>query len=224
MWIPLKTIFLSALFVSSILSLTSPVNAQETVTYQVDLKLTWSAQSHPFEFPDDPHFTPFVGATHHSRYVLFADGQTASSGLELIAENGRASILRAELAEAKRRRRIGSLIETAALDDSPSQLTFKIEVTERHYLVSLVSMIAPSPDWFVGLASVDLRSGDGWADTVTLPLLAWDAGTDSGASYFADNADTQPRESVRLLATPHVVGETGLAPFGLARFTRLNRQ
>lgn len=83
-----------------------------------------------------------------------------------------------------------------------------------HPLVSFVTMLAPSPDWFTGAASVPLRSAGIWRARVEGLLFAWDAGTDNGVSYIAENAETQPAESIRLLATPHFLTDKGLLPVG----------
>ena len=47
----------------------------------------------------------------------------------------------------------------------------------RYYpLVSALTMIAPSPDWFVGVDSLNLCDGASWKSKVTVPMYAWDAG------------------------------------------------
>lgn len=65
--------------------------------------------------------------------------------------------------------------------------------------VSVIAMIAPSPDWFVGVDSVELCGSDGeWKDSVPAkPLPAWDAGTDSGTTFAADNVETMPKDVVK---------------------------
>ena len=60
-----------------------------------------------------------------------------------------------------------------------------------------------------------------WLDRVELTLWAWDAGTGSGSTYTDPGPDTQPRESIRLLATPHFLDATGLKPVGTATLTRM---
>ena len=67
--------------------------AKDTARYRLDIEITWQAKTHPFEFPADAHLSGFVAVSHTARYVLFGDGRTASSGLELVAENGRPAIL-----------------------------------------------------------------------------------------------------------------------------------
>jgi hypothetical protein len=195
--------------------------AQEAARYQVDLKVTWSSETHPYEFPLGAHFSDLIGASHDARYVLFADGQTASSGLELLAENGRASILQAELAEASRRDRVGAVFTSEGLRTVPGVMTAEFDVDAEHILVSLVTMIAPSPDWFTGVSTVALAREGTWVDRLELPLWAWDAGTDSGSTYAAPDMDTQPRASVRLLATPHFLGGDGLRRVGTAILVRI---
>ena len=66
--------------------------------------------------------------------------------------------------------------------NSPGEsATIMITVKDGYTLMSFISMIAPSPDWFVGLDSYDLCGKDGqWKDNIDMNLLPWDAGTDSG--------------------------------------------
>ena len=116
--------------------------AQDVVRYRLDLDISWSAETHPFEFPPVAHLTRLIGATHHSRYAMFADGQTASSGLQSVAERGRTAILAAELEDAKDRERVGATFEGAALDAVPGRTSATFTVTEKHSLVSFVTMVA----------------------------------------------------------------------------------
>ena len=190
--------------------------------YRLELDVTWSAQTHPHEWPaEGGHLSDLIGVTHHSRYVMFADGRTATTGMKLVAENGRASIIRAELDEADRRKRIGAVFQADGLERVPGKIVVDFDAGVDHPLVSFVTMLAPSPDWFTGAASVPLHADGVWRARVEGLLLAWDAGTDSGVSYMAKNAETQPAESIRLLATPHFLTEKGLIPVGRFRITRL---
>ena len=188
--------------------------------FELTVEITWSAETAPFEFPDAGHMSGLFGATHNRRYVLFRDGHTASSGLELVAENGRFSMLRVEFAEAKRRRRIGSEIEGPPLAEVPGKVSVTFAATTAHPLLSFVTMIAPSPDWFTGAADIPLVKNGQWIDEATTPLWAWDSGTDSGDTYSAENMDTQPQQSVRLLATLHFLARDGLIAVGSATVRR----
>ncbi len=203
--------------------LSGPAAGQEVAAFELTLDITWSAETAPLEFPENAHMSRLIGATHNDRYVLFRDGHTASSGLELVAENGRTSVLKAELAEAERRGRAGGLVEGPNLARVPGEIRARFEARAEHPLVSFVTMIAPSPDWFTGAADVALMTRGRWVEEVVVPLWAWDGGTDGGETYEAANQDTQPRQSVRLLATAHFLGAQGLVAVGSATIRRVER-
>ncbi len=195
--------------------------ADDTARFELTLDITWSRGTAPFEFPDVGHMSGLIGATHNPRYVLFRDGDTASSGLELVAENGRVRTLRAEFAEAERRKRLGTRIDGPELPKVPGRISTRFETTRAHPLLSFVTMIAPSPDWFTGAADVALVNDGSWIDELRIPLWAWDSGTDGGTSYSSKDVDTQPQQSVRLLASPHFLNGNGLVPVGTATVRRL---
>lgn len=77
--------------------------------------------------------------------------------------------------------------------------TMIITAKDKYSKVSVIAMIAPSPDWFVGVDSVELCGDDGkWKDSVpAIPLPAWDAGTDSGMMFVADNMETMPKDVIK---------------------------
>lgn len=63
---------------------------------------------------------------------------------------------------------------------------FRVDPT--NHLVSFVSMIDPSPDWFVGVTGLELCLRNcTWSERKILELYPWDAGTDSGATYIVIN-------------------------------------
>ena len=199
----------------------APAWAEEnSAEYELVVTITWSAETAPHEYPANAHMSGLIGATHNSRYVLFRDGRIASSGLELVAENGRPKILKAEFEEALRRKRLGTVIEGPNLPEVPGTIRTTFRTTADHPFVSFITMLAPSPDWFTGVADVDLRRDGEWIESVELPLWVWDSGTDNGATFTAANDDTQPRQSVRLLASRHFLGAGGLVPVGTAILRR----
>lgn len=195
--------------------------AEETIRYRVEISLDWSAESFPLDYPADAHFSPAVGIAHDSRYVLFRDGDTASSGLGLIATNGRSSVLEAELAEARRRGPVADVVIGKALDTGTGAIGFDIELSERHPQLSVVTMLAPSPDWFVGDAGIALHDEAGWIDHLVLPLWVWDAGVDDGPGYNSPDSPVQPRQSVRLSAAPSFLQWDGLKPIGRLTMSRI---
>lgn len=72
--------------------------------------------------------------------------------------------------------------------------TFAVfRVDPNHHLVSFVSMIDPSPDWFLGVAGLELCLPNcSWIENKVLDLYPWDAGTDSGATYIVRGVHSIP--------------------------------
>ena len=179
--------------------------AQSTATYRATFSATWSAATHPEGFPGDPHFSPLVGAAHAESVALWAPGEAASDGVEVMAETGATGPLVQEIAA------LGDAARSVVggpIGVSPGAVSVDVDVTPERPLVTLVSMLAPSPDWFVGTRGLDLRDGaGGWLPEATVELFVYDAGTDSGPSYTSANADTNPAEPIaRLEVAPFVVG------------------
>ena len=101
---------------------------------------------------------------------------------------------------------------------SPGTATLTFEVEERFPFLTLVSMIAPSPDWFVGVDGIGLQQGGCWVPRVEMDLTGYDAGTDSGATFTAMDADVTPHEPIGPIeALPDDVRE---APFATLVLTR----
>ena len=156
--------------------------------YRVSFIVTWGSATHPGTLPPGSHVSPAVVAAHAEPGDLFAVGAVASVGVESMAEVGATSTLVAELRADPS---VGT-VTTGRRIDGPGIDEFDVDVTQQHGLVSLVSMLAPSPDWFVGVGDVQLLGVGGWVDRLELPLGAYDAGTDSGSGFTSPNVDTRP--------------------------------
>lgn len=203
-------------------STTLAIAQDETATYVATVDITWSAETAPFEFPEGAHLSGIVGGTHNERYVLFRDGDTGSSGLELVAENGRSKTLEAEFAEGMRRNQINNIVFGPGFKEVPAAREISFATTTEFPLFSFVTMIAPSPDWFTGIADFALYEDGDWVEEAALTLWAWDSGTDFGSTYTSPNDDSQPQQSVRLLATPHFLTASGLVPMGTITIRRID--
>lgn len=196
--------------------------AQTNATYTARLDATWSAATHPDDFPPGPHFSPLVAVTHDGTVALWRLGETASPGIERMAETGATSTLTAEAAA------LGSSVNEVVVGPligvSPGTASLTITATEAMPTLSLVTMIAPSPDWFVGVSGLPLRDASGWLASVVVDLYVVDAGTDSGTTYTAPNLDTQPRQPIAQITgypfapggSPRSVGTLTLTRTGVA--------
>ncbi len=203
------------------LATADPAPRGPAVRYQVTFERTWSAQSHPQDFPLLAHFSPVIGVTHDGAYDPFRIGGTASSGLEHLCEQGKHQPLDAEIRAAIATGGAGVLIETPdPLRSVPGHATASFEIDEAHPMVSIAAMIAPSPDWCAVAADVALFENGQWVARKTLALEAWDIGTDSAGSYRALDDDTQPRGSLQLHDGPYFVREGKRVPVGTVTFVR----
>ena len=106
---------------------------------------------------------------------------------------------------------------------TPGGITIKkIMVQNMYSKVSLITMIAPSPDWFVGVDSYDLCGMNGWKEKVTMDLLPWDAGTENGQTYSLFNTATTPVDVIMRI-TPNSNSDIGAhanIPFATVTFMR----
>jgi hypothetical protein len=192
-----------------------------TARYTVAFESTWSPETHPDDFPPDAHYSRLVGATHSGRVRLWAAGAPASAGIQAMAERGRTTPLDLEVQAAIAAGEARSLVLGEALDRSPGAATAELEVGRDHPLVTLVTMVAPSPDWFVGVDSLSLVESGDWVAQMRVPLRPWDAGTDSGPTYRSADQETRPRGTIRAL-TGHPVADGGqVAQFGTFTFRRV---
>jgi len=200
----------------------APTPTAATARYHVTFESSWRRETHPTDFPANAHFSRLVGATHSSRVRFWQDGGPASQGIQDMAERGRTSPLDAEVQAAISAGTAYSLILGGAIDRLPGRATAEFDIEREHPLVTLVSMVAPSPDWFVGTESLSLVEGGDWAAETIVTLHPWDAGTDSGPTYTAPDQPSQPRQAIRLLEGYPVASGGVVPPFGTFRFRRVH--
>ena len=191
---------------------TAPVFAGSGAHYTVTFDGAWSAATHPFEYPAGAHFSGLVGATHNGEYVIFGKGGAATAGLEKLAEMGAHNPLDDEIRAAIQAGKAGALFEGSAIFGPPGQAASEFDIDERFPMVSVVAMIAPSPDWFAGVANVSLQENGEWVAKKTVTIEAWDAGTDGGTTYKAPDADSQPRQPITLNGSAAHFGMAGARP------------
>ena len=79
-----------------------------------------------------------------------------------MAETGSKVPLSSEVESAIAAGTADSVISGGGISVSPGTAGIRVEVSEDFPLVSLVSMIAPSPDWFVGVHDFSLRTDGQW--------------------------------------------------------------
>ena len=189
--------------------------------YRVVFDATWSASTHPDRFPSDPHFSPLIGGTHDASVSFWAPGQLATEGIRRMAEQGRQSPLDQEVMAAIGARSAETVLRGGGIGPSPGTVSLEFDVSRTYPLVTLVSMVAPSPDWFVGVSGLSLLENGAWVDEKRAVLHAYDAGTDDGEIYTAPDRPAAPRRPIfPLEETPFLVAGQ-VPPVGTYTFRRL---
>ena len=174
-------------------SASDPYAAAATVVYTVTFQGQWTVDATPGGVPRGAHFSRLIGALHNSGVTFLRSGEAASAGVESMAEEGGWMSLRDEVENAG----------TNALDvlmgdtDNIGPTTIKahtLTVTADHPRVTLLTMIAPSPDWFVGVSGLTLLDAQGdWVKSLQVDLYPWDAGTEDGGEFSLSNSATSPQ-------------------------------
>jgi hypothetical protein len=160
--------------------------------YRVTIVQEWGPATHPTTLPSGWHSSPAVLAAHRSAGDMFAPGVVASPGIENMAETGSTFALLAELSATPT---VGDVDTGRGIDRTGSD-TLEVAVDGTNGYLSLVTMLAPSPDWFVGFPALQVYDRDGWLERIVVDLQPYDAGTDSGTQFRSGNVDTQPRQLV----------------------------
>jgi len=188
--------------------------------YRVIVKSTWTARTHPLEYPSGAHFSGLIGASHNARYEMFELGSLPTPGLERLSEEGKHSPLDDEIRAAIKAGSALAMFETGGLKNFRDSLVATVQVDAKHPMVSVVNMIAPSPDWFTGASSVNLAANGGWVPSRTLILYAYDSGGDDGTTYKASDRNTNPKKPTSRAATRHFVVKGKAIPVATLTFTK----
>jgi hypothetical protein len=187
-----------------------------TARFEVLFDSTWSQQTHPGAWPPGAHWSGPVGGVHNDRVHFWREGETASEGIRLMAERGQQGTLASEISAAIPEGNAYFTLTASGLG-SPAQrvITFPQATTRDYPLLTLVSMIAPSPDWFAGVAGLSLLGADGeWITEQRVTLYGFDAGTDSGVDFTSPDLVTAPRGVVtRFTGYPALI-QGAVVPFG----------
>lgn len=148
----------------------------------------WSNKTHPKDFPFSlwlTHFSDVIGASHEKNFSFWGEGQIASEGFRSLAEWGSVRLLETELRAKSKYLR--TIIKAAGLwyPNVNTNTSANFRVDRRHHLISLSSMLGPSPDWVVGVNSLNLcLKNCSWIESLIINLFPYDAGTDSGITYM----------------------------------------
>ncbi len=171
--------------------------AQNTAIYDITFTSIWNANDHT-SLPAGAHWSKLVGVTHKSTSTFLQVGALASTGIKNIAELGDNNVFNDEVTIAITNNEADQYINGPNLGTASGTMNISGLVVNRDFpLLTLVSMIAPSPDWMIALDSYSLLdASDDWKISETIDIFALDAGTDDGSDYNSTNIASNPFESI----------------------------
>lgn len=176
--------------------------------YKVTFQGLWSRRTHPKDFPGGygDHWSDLIGASHTKEYTVWEYGGYSTLGVKQVAELGSPIALEREI--RAQGGNIKTVITAPGLWPAVGNMTALFRTNRSHNLVSVLSMIGPSPDWCVGVSRVNLCTEDcSWEEMKVIDLYPWDAGTDSGVSFRSGNAPTRPQEPIHPITSQFPANE-----------------
>ena len=102
--------------------------------------------------------------------------------------------------------------------------TVEFEIHEDFPRVTLVTMLGPSPDWFVGVDGLSLRANGQWLTEVVVDLRPFDGGTRSANVFELFGPLTSPPAPISPItaASGQLIGPGSLGTFTFTRLSDCN--
>ncbi|XP_022688537.1 spondin-1-like isoform X1 [Varroa jacobsoni] len=180
--------------------------ACDEAKYEMTFEGLWSRYTHPKGYPDNEwltHFSDIIGASHAADFKMWEYDGFASEGVRSVAEHGATKKLEAELKAQSGK--IRTIIKARGLwYPNVNGKTFAVfRVDRKHHVMSALSMLGPSPDWLVGVSSLELcLKNCSWLASKTINLYPWDAGTSDGLSYVvAQREASSPQQRIHKITS-----------------------
>ena len=169
------------------------VEVRSEAIYSVTIRGSWTTAVTSGGLPSGAHFTRLIGGVHNAGVTFLREGGRATAGVEFMAELGGTSTLANEVRAAEPNA-LAVLQGSGNIRPTGSSTIDSVTLTTDHPRVTLLTMIAPSPDWFVGVSGLSLLDAQAeWRASLTVNLYPWDAGTEEGTEFSLSNPATSPQ-------------------------------
>lgn len=125
--------------------------------YKVTLEGHWSRETFPKHFPEvrpPAQFSQSFGVSHSTNFTLFKVDTVASPGLKEFCETTKTS----EWENQKSSKMVFDEFTVPKLTNPMDKIDSRLFVQSNNSLISLVTKIIPSPDWFIGIESLEVSS------------------------------------------------------------------
>lgn len=197
-------------------------NDLKTTQYKVTFNINWNSTDFPTDYPANAHFSKLIGWTHQANTEFFKEGTLASEGIRKMAELGATTPLDDEINQRIITGEGLHLYIGSNLGTGVGQIEQLVTVDKNHTAVTLATMLAPSPDWYLAAVNINLFEDDAFVSSKTVVGYVYDAGTDDGATYTSPNANTYPRRAISYFVSSPLGNDTVVSPnIATVTFTKL---
>lgn len=188
----------------------------------VTLNIDWNSTDFPTGYPSNAHFSKLIGWSHDSTQTFFKIGTIASPGIKNMAETGGTSPLDAEFVELIEEKKGFNYFIESNLGTGTGDIVVNVEVTMEHPSITLATMIAPSPDWYIAVVNINLFENNSFVNQKTVEAHVYDAGTDDGVTYTSPDEISDPQQPITLIVdSPFGNGVKLNATIATVTFTKL---
>jgi len=172
--------------------------------YKLTFDFKWNAQDFPIDYPSSAHFSKLIGWSHRPSSEFFKVGSIASEGIKNMAEIGATTALMDEFSSKIEAGEGLKSVVGNGLGSGVGALSVTLDVNEKFSSITLTTMLAPSPDWYVAIINQNLLENGEFVDEKTVDALTYDAGTDSGVTFTSSNEATDPKVPISVIDTPPI--------------------
>lgn len=187
--------------------------------YKLIWDFAWNTDNNGVATPSDNIFSFGVSATSkHESDSFWNPGEIASDGIVELISNGSFSTLESEIRE-----RGQTPYYTLQTTTGTTRLSTEFEVDSEHKYLTLFSGMLPTPDWFVGISTINLCNTDNnWINDLSFSLVPIDAGFDSGTTFNAPAAPIDPPNTIAYLDPSILTSQYDTFPVGAVTLKRID--
>ena len=149
---------------------------------------------------------------HQLDNSFFKLGTLATPGIKEMAERGKTFPLDSEITAKISNGEGYKLYQGDGLPSGVGEVTLKINVDQQFSAVTIVSMLAPSPDWYIAALNVNLLKDGNFVKEKKVDVLVYDAGTDDGVTFASANTVTSPQQPISLFVDAPLGNGTVISP------------
>lgn len=196
--------------------------SENEATYEVTFNLNWSVTNFPTDYPVNAHFSRLIGWSHAESASYLNVGTESTEGIRLMAEGGYTSPMDEEIIALIEQGEGLELFVGNNLSNGEGEIKLEVKVTKDFPSITLTTMVAPSPDWFVAAINQSmLNENNDFTEIMVIQAEVYDAGTDDGLTYTSLNQATSPKGLITKIVDAPLGNGTALnGSFGTITFKK----